>query len=153
MSNRIDVIYQNGEVVEFCRMGSAEKAEIVLLQNGSSGMEFRFCRMGGGREEILKIEDFSHAQILLSHRDRLLAATEENIFFAEDSEHYQYLKISFLDIDTSETRSVLRGSLWDIEPRRRGKIAGELSIAIYSQKMEYALQLFFTVPVTVCGSF
>lgn len=153
MSNRIDVIYQDGEVVDFRNMGAEEKAQVVLQQYAANGMDFRFCCINGGSEEILKMEDFSHAQVLLSYRDRLLAATEENIFFEEDTQHYQHLKITCFDINTPETQSVLRSSRWDIEPKRRGRIAGELSIAIYSHKMEYTLQLFFTVPVTVCGSF
>ena len=153
MSNQIDVIYQNGEVVDFCCMGTEETAQITLQQYAANSMEFRFCRINGVCEEILKMEDFSHAQVLLSYRDRLLAATEENIFFEEDTQHYQHLKITCFDINTPETQSVLRSSRWDIEPVRRGKIAGELSIAIYSHKMEYALQLFITVPITVCAAF
>ena len=153
MSNQIDVIYQNGEVVDFCCTGTEEKAQVILRQYAANSMDFRFCCINGGSEKILKMEDFSHAQVLLSYRDRLLAATEENIFFEEDSQHYQHLKIACFDINTPETRSVLSSSRWDIEPCRRGRAAGELSIALYSQKMEYALQLFFTVPVTVCAAF
>ena len=153
MSNRIDVVYQDGEVVDFCCCGTGEKAQVILLAEELNTLDLRFCRRGGGREVILQAEDFSHAQVLLSHRDRMLAATEENIFFEEDIEHYQHLKIICFNINTTETRSVLRSSFWDIEPRRRGCVEGELSIALYSQKMEYALQLFFTVPITVCGAF
>ena len=151
MSNKVDVIYQNGEVVDFCWYGTNDRAQVVLHQNGENSLIFRFCRSGGKSEEILKAEDFSHAQVLLSHRDRLLAASEGNIFFEEDFQHYQILRIPRFDINTSDTRAVLNSSLWNIEPKRRGKVNGELSIAIYSQKMEYSLQLFFTVPVTVVG--
>ena len=152
MSNRVDVIYQDGEVVNFCWYGTNDKAQVILRQKAENSLLFRFCRSGGKSEEILKTEDFSHAQVLLSHRDRLLAASEENIFFEEDTRQYQILRITQFDIDTPDTRAVLHNSLWDIEPKWRGKVKGELSIAIYSQKMEYSLQLFFTVPVTVQGS-
>ena len=84
MSNKVDVIYQNGEVVDFCWYGTNDKAQVVLYQNGENSLIFRFCRSGGKSEDILKAEDFSHAQVLLSHRDRLLAASEGNIFFEED---------------------------------------------------------------------
>ena len=149
MSNRVDVIYQDGEVVDFCWYGTSDKAQVVLHQKGENSLSFRFCRSGGKSEEILKAEDFSHAQVLLSHRDRLLAASEGNIFFEEDFQHYQILRIPRFDINTPDTRAVLYNSFWDIEPKWRGKVKGELSIAIYSQKMEYSLQLFFTVSVTV----
>ena len=112
-------------------------------------MVFRFCNVDGMPLTVIAPEDFGKAQVLLSCRDRVLAATEENIVLAEDDAGFQTLTVKNLNTDSAELRRVLADSYLEVEPARHGKVKCEFSVAIYSGSCEHAMQLFFTMETLV----
>lgn len=146
---KIDVVYCDGEVVEFRNQNPAAPKPLTLVRNLQTELEFRFCNLAGEPEEVVPPDDFRSAQLLLSCRDRLLAATEENITLERDDEGFLLLKVRKLDIDTTEMRNVLADSYLELEPRWRGVVFCELSLALYSTADDRQMQLFFTMDAAV----
>lgn len=149
MAVKIDVIYQDGEVIAFRNPQHPAGKLLTLVRNLATAVEFRFCNPAGEPEEIIAPESYRNAQALLSWRDRLLASTEENITFYQDEAGFQVLRIDYINIDTVEMRNVLADSYLELEPKLRGKADCELSIAVYSSSSDRLMQLFFTLDVQV----
>lgn len=149
MTVKIDVVYQDGEVIAFRNQLHPAGKVLTLVRALATAIELRFCNPAGEPEDVIDPEAYRSAQALLSCRDRLLASTEENITFYRDEAGFQVLRIDHIDIDTGEMRDVLADSYLDLEPRRRGQAECELSIAVYSSSSERLMQLFFTLDVLV----
>ena len=152
MIAKIDVVYFNGEAVS-CQAEHVpfrkNGAVLELTRNLLTDVVFRFCNIDGMPLTVIAPEDFGKAQVLLSCRDRVLAATEENIILAEDEAGFQTLTIKNLNVDSAEIRQVLADSYLEVEPARHGKVKCEFSVAIYSGSCEHAMQLFFTMETLV----
>ena len=149
MTVKIDVIYSDGEAVEFRNQNPAAKNPLTLVRNLQTSLEFRFCNQSGEPEDVVNLEDFRSGQLLLSSRDRLLAASEENITLVRNEDGFLVLKVENLDIDSVELRNMLADSYLEVEPHWRGIIFCELSIALYSTSDDRQMQLFFTMDAAV----
>ena len=103
MIAKIDVVYFNGEAVS-CQAehvpGRKNGAVLELTRNLLTDVVFRFCNIDGMPLAVIAPEDFGKAQVLLSCRDRVLTATEENIVLAEDEAGF-YSRLGFANIDES----------------------------------------------------
>lgn len=156
MSLKIDVIYHDGEIVAYRNQSALSSAcssgKPTLIRALKTPIEFRFCNTANTPETIIAQENFSHAQILLSCRDRLLSCSEEGIVLFTDEDGFQTLRIEKLNIDTPDVRSLLADSYLDLETCRHGLAECELSIAIYSSSDERSVQLFFTMDVIIKNS-
>ena len=152
MIAKIDVVYFNGEAVS-CQAehvpGRKNGAVLELTRNLLTDVVFRFCNIDGMPLAVIAPEDFGKAQVLLSCRDRVLTATEENIVLAEDEAGFQTLTVRNLNADSAELRQVLADSYLEVESARHGNVKCEFSVAIYSGCCEHAMQLFFTVEALV----
>lgn len=149
MSVKIDVVYCDGEVVEFHNQNPAAKNLLTLVRNLQTALEFRFCTPDGESVDVVDPEDFRSAQLILSSRDRLLAATEENITLERDEDGFLILKAAAFNIDNEAVRELLADSYLDLEPRRRGTVLCELSAALYTTSDDRQMQLFFTMEAIV----
>ena len=149
MAVKIDVVYCDGEAVEFRNQNPAGKKPLTIVRNLRTDLEFRFCNLAGEPEEVVKYEDFRSGQLLLSCRDRLLASTEENITLERDEDGFLVLKAASFDIDTAAMRDLLADSYLELEPRWQGMAFCELSAALYSTTDDRQMQLFFTMDVAV----
>lgn len=151
MLSKIDVIYQNGEVVDFYNPAHRAGEKVLdLVRNLQCDLEFRFCNADGAAETVLADENFGRAQALLTCRDRVLTVVEKNISFYRDEMGFQVLKIADLVLDSAELRQVLSDSYLELEPHRRGVVDCEFSAALSANAAEQqAMQLFFTLGCTV----
>lgn len=142
---QIDAVYRNGETVAFNCCSQRGRKTVNLTRALPTELLFRFCNENGDREEILALDEFHSAQILISSRDRLLFSSEENISFQLDADGYQTLRIVDLNIDNADVRNVLADSYLEVEPRKWGICDCDFSVAIYSGNPDRQMQLFFTV--------
>lgn len=149
METKIDVIYCDGEAVEFRNQNPAAKNPLTLTRNLRTTLSFRFCNLAGEPEDVVALEDFRSGQLLLSCRDRLLAATEENITLERDEDGFLVLKVENFDFDSNEMRNTLADSYLELEPRWRGVVFCDLSVALYSVSDDRHMQLFFTMDAAV----
>ena len=146
MLSKIDVIYQNGEVISFnTPTARSGKRVLQLTRNLECDLEFRFCNELGEMEEVIAVESFGKAQALLTCRDRVLAVVEDKLSFYTDEMGFQTLRIEKLVLDSEDLRQVLADSYLELEPRRRGTAECEFSVAIFSNTSEQSMQLFFTI--------
>ena len=150
MEIRIDVIYQDGEVVGCCKQGNKHRRSLPILYRGAvNTLELRFCNPDGEPETVITPEVSAHVQALLSCRDRLLVSREEDITLSTDENGFQILRIGNLDVDNQAVRNLLADSYLDLERKNHGCIACEFSVAFYSDSVNHLMQLFFTLDVLV----
>ena len=150
MEIKLDVIYQDGEVVGCCKQGNKHSKSLPVLYRGAvNNLEMRFCNPVGEPEIVILPEFSAHGQVLLSCRDRLLLSREENITLSVDENGFQLLRIGNLDIDNQAVRNLLADSYLDLERKNHGCVTCEFSVAFYSDNINQLMQLFFTLDVLV----
>ena len=149
MAVKIDVVYCDGEAVDFRNQNPAAKKPLTIVRNLRTDLEFRFCNLAGEPEDVLNFGDFRSGQLLLSCRDHLLASTEENITLERDEDGFLVLKVAAFNVDTAAMRNLLADSYLELEPRWQGIAFCELSVALYSTSDDRQMQLFFTMDVAV----
>lgn len=147
MAVEIDVIYLDGEAVAFRNRcsGHVGARPLVLTRNLAVDIVLRFCTAQGEALEVIPLDEFGHAQALLSYRDRLLLALEENITLEVDEGGFQLLKISRMVPESAEIRSVLADSYLEAEEQYQGVVPCDFSCAVYADSSELGMQLFFTL--------
>ena len=151
MLSKIDVVYCDGEAVEFRNQNNHRngKAVCTLVRALDCTLIFRFCNTAGEPEIVVEPESNHQIQLLLSFQDHVLCSDCGAAVLAVDESGFQYLKVESLDIDTTEMRSCLNDSYLENDPERRGSLLCDLSVAVFTDNEQHSMQLFFTLTVEV----